>query len=181
VGHLKPVDLCDRTGLSQNFGPKHMQRQSGSSVWRGNGTNHFVSISTRHVNNSKFFLKAYTILLSQCHNPEIWRKTTFPSPVFDNCTSQTRERIENTQRTIAMSRTLIIEFIHPFGYPSSFHIVDNRNLPMPDQKRILVTGGCGFVGSHLVDRLMLMGHQVICLDNFQTGHKVNVAHWCGIL
>jgi UDP-glucuronate decarboxylase len=79
-----------------------------------------------------------------------------------------------------MSRTLIIEFIHPFGYPSSFHIVDHRNLPMPDQKRILVTGGSGFVGSHLVDRLMLMGHQVICLDNFQTGHKVNVAHWCGI-
>ena len=48
---------------------------------------------------------------------------------------------------------------------------------MPDQKRILVTGGCGFVGSHLVDRLMLLGHQVICLDNFQTGHKVNIAHW----
>jgi UDP-glucuronate decarboxylase len=48
---------------------------------------------------------------------------------------------------------------------------------MGDQKRILVTGGCGFIGSHLVDRLMLLGHQVICLDNFQTGHKTNVAHW----
>ena len=50
---------------------------------------------------------------------------------------------------------------------------------MANQKRILVTGGCGFVGSHLVDRLMLLGHQVICLDNFQTGNKVNVAHWYG--
>jgi UDP-glucuronate decarboxylase len=53
----------------------------------------------------------------------------------------------------------------------------HRNLQIADQKRILVTGGCGFVGSHLVDRLMLLGHQVICLDNFQTGHKTNVAHW----
>jgi len=48
---------------------------------------------------------------------------------------------------------------------------------LANQKRILVTGGCGFVGSHLVDRLMLLGHQVVCLDNFQTGNKVNVAHW----
>src|SRR5579862_3963128 len=56
-----------------------------------------------------------------------------------------------------------------------------RNLPLADQKRILVTGGCGFVGSHLVDRLMLLGHQVICLDNFQTGHKTNVAHWFATL
>ncbi|KAK9478948.1 hypothetical protein V1514DRAFT_329495 [Lipomyces japonicus] len=48
-----------------------------------------------------------------------------------------------------------------------------------EKKRILVTGGAGFVGSHLVDRLMLMGHNVICLDNFFTGSKANVAHWVG--
>jgi UDP-glucuronate decarboxylase len=51
------------------------------------------------------------------------------------------------------------------------------NIAAEEQKRILVTGGCGFVGSHLVDRLMLMGHQVICLDNFQTGHKSNITQW----
>ncbi|KAJ1534623.1 UDP-glucuronic acid decarboxylase 1, partial [Nowakowskiella sp. JEL0078] len=43
-----------------------------------------------------------------------------------------------------------------------------RKLRNPDKKRVLVTGGAGFVGSHLVDRLMLMGHDVICLDNFFT-------------
>lgn len=43
--------------------------------------------------------------------------------------------------------------------------------------RILVTGGAGFVGSHLVDRLMKAGHQVICLDNFYTGNKQNILHW----
>ena len=54
-----------------------------------------------------------------------------------------------------------------------------RNLAHSQQKRILVTGGAGFVGSHLVDRLMLMGHQVIVLDNFFTGDKRNIQHWMG--
>ncbi len=43
--------------------------------------------------------------------------------------------------------------------------------------RILVTGGAGFIGSHLIDRLMLEGHEVICLDNFYTGHKRNLLKW----
>ncbi len=43
--------------------------------------------------------------------------------------------------------------------------------------RILVTGGAGFIGSHLIDRLMDQGHDVICLDNFYTGHKRNVLRW----
>jgi UDP-glucuronate decarboxylase len=43
--------------------------------------------------------------------------------------------------------------------------------------RILVTGGAGFIGSHLIDRLMPQGHDVICLDNFYTGHKRNILHW----
>jgi UDP-glucuronate decarboxylase len=43
--------------------------------------------------------------------------------------------------------------------------------------RILVTGGAGFIGSHLIDRLMVEGHQVICLDNFYTGHKRNILKW----
>lgn len=54
-----------------------------------------------------------------------------------------------------------------------------KSLRSDEKKRILVTGGAGFVGSHLVDRLMLMGHEVIVLDNFFTGRKNNVAHWIG--
>ncbi|MEM8828195.1 MAG: UDP-glucuronic acid decarboxylase family protein [Cyanobacteria bacterium P01_G01_bin.19] len=45
--------------------------------------------------------------------------------------------------------------------------------------RVLVTGGAGFLGSHLIDRLMKQGHDVICLDNFFTGHKRNIQHWIG--
>ena len=47
------------------------------------------------------------------------------------------------------------------------------------RKRVLVTGGAGFVGSHLVDRLMLLGHEVTVLDNFFTGSKTTVSHWVG--
>jgi UDP-glucuronate decarboxylase len=43
--------------------------------------------------------------------------------------------------------------------------------------RILVTGGAGFIGSHLIDRLMQEGQEVICLDNFYTGTKRNIRHW----
>ncbi|AVH67745.1 NAD-dependent dehydratase [Nostoc sp. 'Peltigera membranacea cyanobiont' 213] len=45
--------------------------------------------------------------------------------------------------------------------------------------RILVTGGAGFIGSHLIDRLMTEGHELICLDNFYTGHKRNILKWLG--
>ena len=45
--------------------------------------------------------------------------------------------------------------------------------------RILVTGGAGFIGSHLIDRLMTDGHELICLDNFYTGHKRNIIKWLG--
>ena len=45
--------------------------------------------------------------------------------------------------------------------------------------RILVTGGAGFIGSHLIDRLMEQGHEILCLDNFYTGDKRNILKWHG--
>jgi len=43
-------------------------------------------------------------------------------------------------------------------------------------KKILVTGGAGFIGSHLCERLLDGGHEVLCLDNYFTGSKTNIAH-----
>lgn len=44
------------------------------------------------------------------------------------------------------------------------------------KKRILVTGGAGFIGSHLCERLLNEGHEVVCLDNYFTGSKDNIVH-----
>lgn len=46
-------------------------------------------------------------------------------------------------------------------------------------QRVLVTGGAGFLGSHLCDRLIAAGHDVICVDNFYTGSKDNIRHLIG--
>jgi UDP-glucuronate decarboxylase len=43
-------------------------------------------------------------------------------------------------------------------------------------KRILVTGGSGFLGSHLCEKLLNEGHEVLCVDNFYTGRRANIAH-----
>ncbi|MBF0319022.1 MAG: SDR family oxidoreductase [Nitrospirae bacterium] len=50
---------------------------------------------------------------------------------------------------------------------------------MKSGKRILITGGAGFLGSHLCERLLNEGNEVICLDNFYTGSKSNVVHLMG--
>jgi UDP-glucuronate decarboxylase len=50
---------------------------------------------------------------------------------------------------------------------------------MADSKTILVTGGAGFIGSHLCEKLLKEGNKVICLDNFFTGSKNNIAHLLG--
>ena len=51
---------------------------------------------------------------------------------------------------------------------------------MAARQRAVVTGGAGFLGSHLCERLLHDGWDVLCLDNFVTGNPANVAHLAGI-
>ena len=44
------------------------------------------------------------------------------------------------------------------------------------RKRVLITGGAGFLGSHLTDKLLSQGHEVLCADNLFTGTKRNIDH-----
>ncbi|KAL4704821.1 hypothetical protein ACJJTC_001296 [Scirpophaga incertulas] len=81
---------------------------------------------------------------------------------------ETRSHIEQLEKKIALLEGRI-----PQKYP------DVTYLGHKERKRILVTGGAGFVGSHLVDILMTQGHEVIVVDNFFTGRKRNVEHWFG--
>jgi UDP-glucuronate decarboxylase len=55
----------------------------------------------------------------------------------------------------------------------------NKIATLSSMKRILVTGGAGFIGSHLCERLVNEGHDVICIDNFYSGSKENVWHLIG--
>jgi UDP-glucuronate decarboxylase len=54
--------------------------------------------------------------------------------------------------------------------------MSNAGIINPTSKRILVTGGAGFLGSHLCDRLVEAGHDVLCIDNYFTGRRGNVSH-----
>lgn len=65
------------------------------------------------------------------------------------------------------------------GYASRSAVPKVKYRNYMERKRILVTGGSGFVGSHLVDRLMNEGHEVIALDNHYTGRRRNVERWIG--
>mgnify|MGYP003590304020 CR=1 FL=1 len=51
-----------------------------------------------------------------------------------------------------------------------------REMKYHENRRVLVTGGAGFLGSHLCERLLSEGHEVLCLDNFYTGSRKNISH-----
>ena len=65
--------------------------------------------------------------------------------------------------------------LRPIAYsPRRPTLNQSSNLPTPTRKRILITGGAGFLGSHLCEKLIARGHDVLCVDNFYTGSKDNV-------
>jgi UDP-glucuronate decarboxylase len=84
-----------------------------------------------------------------------------------------KKLVQNEIRSDLLESNKLVVIKEKGNYPPVKSLADI------DKLRILVTGGAGFVGSHLVDRLMMAGHHVIVLDNMFTGRQANVAHWLG--
>ncbi|XP_063373584.1 UDP-glucuronic acid decarboxylase 1 [Cydia amplana] len=99
-----------------------------------------------------------------------------PKPIQSNeAEDSTKRQLQEAQARIEQleKKIAILEGRVPQKYP------EVKYLGYKERRRILVTGGAGFVGSHLVDILMMQGHEVIVVDNFFTGRKRNVEHWFG--
>ena len=90
-----------------------------------------------------------------------------------------QEQLKHLNRQLSQEHKILddVNVLQGNNKKSSYQSVPFLNYE--DRKRILVTGGAGFVGSHLTDRLMLQGHEVIVADNFFTGRKRSLEHWVG--
>jgi UDP-glucuronate decarboxylase len=86
---------------------------------------------------------------------------------------------ETEESTNYQSKSIYHADTNTISYTTLSRFPPVKLLAPSSRKRVLVTGGAGFVGSHLVDRLMLLGHEVTVLDNFFTGSKTTVSHWVG--
>lgn len=95
----------------------------------------------------------------------------------ENDLKRYREMLEKEKMKLNLKIEMLEKRIEDLESNSPKKYPPVKRLSFHDQKRILITGGAGFVGSHLVDRLMTAGHQVIVADNFVTGRKRNIEHW----
>lgn len=103
--------------------------------------------------------------------------STFEDPQALNMNIRTSRSVsqETTEARIIQNQQLLSSQSVPTA--TTPYIIPTNKLADAHRKRIMVTGGAGFVGSHLVDKLMGIGHEVIVVDNFFTGQKKNIEHW----
>ena len=104
--------------------------------------------------------------------------------VFTLLPPSSTSRVEYGHFTIPETTTRLSQYDQKpmYEHRSAFHMYSSGKVPLGLKRkglRIVVTGGAGFVGSHLVDRLMERGDSVIVVDNFFTGRKENVMHHFG--
>src|SRR4051812_20099141 len=98
--------------------------------------------------------------------------TTGEEPIYRS-TSRSRGRHCNFKVGPVANLTLQI-----VGGERISQMLGNRPMAI-SSKRILVTGGAGFLGSHLCERLIAEGHEVLCVDNYYTGRRRNIEHLLG--
>jgi len=106
--------------------------------------------------------------IQDIHNRSVYGRD--PGPRMRNLQSSEEVQSRVVEDQLLLSKQSLPTITSP-------HIMKTIVLSDQRRKKILVTGGAGFVGSHLVDKLMMEGHEVTALDNFFTGQKKNIAHW----
>ena len=176
----------DGSGLSPSTSRDHatpMTRSSSSSKLKsGSSTNSFLSSKT-------FLVLCVGILTGYVALPMILVEINMESYLaqmgggssssgdFTNNGGGLRALVsaDNIQQRLVEDHMMLSQQSLPTS--TSPTIMTTQVLSDHKRKKILVTGGAGFVGSHLVDKLMMEGHEVIVMDNFFTGQKKNIAHW----
>lgn len=146
--------------------------------------------NSKHVKGSKFgskfwssqsaFILVFGVLLGYVVLPMVLVESgdyvAKSQSIYDSRDNHLRQLGENdiAARLIENQKILATQSLPTITAPEVMHTIE---LSDHRRKKILVTGGAGFVGSHLVDKLMKEGHEVTVLDNFFTGQKKNIAHW----
>jgi UDP-glucuronate decarboxylase len=108
----------------------------------------------------------------------LYLRPHYVTTTTDGQTSQV-DTEEDKGHNAYQSNSIYIPQTQSISYTTLARFTPVKLLSPSIRKRVLVTGGAGFVGSHLVDRLMLLGHEVTVIDNFFTGSKTSVSHWVG--
>lgn len=124
-------------------------------------------------------ISSFSVLLlynSLVQSEDIQENIIHDEPVLKVHTNN-ENQLEEANERIKLLESKLIELESRLPRTNAFPEIKFRNYK--DKKRILVTGGAGFVGSHLVDTLMMDGHQVFVADNYFTGSKRNIEQWIG--
>ena len=131
---------------------------------------HFTSLHFTSLHLAERSGRGYEIFLASS-------KRVGPTSTRDTNTNANKAQTDGESRKMASNGVDLPRAVSkPKPCNTSPRNVVEGTLPLLERKRILVTGGAGFIGSHLIDRLMEYGHDIICVDNFFTGSKHNVAH-----